>query len=71
MRMMKKVNQRFPCFSYGIRKRGQFDLLNLVFGCVVICGGIVISFGMVNLGSFVATAGLMLELLKLIMEKGV
>ena len=52
-------------------KKGQIDLLNLIFGLLVICGGVVIIFGMVNLGSFIATGGLMMELLKLIVEKGV
>ena len=51
-------------------KKGQVDLLNVIFGLIVICGGGVIAFGMVNLGSLVATAGLMLELVKLVVQKG-
>ena len=53
-----------------MENKGQMDLLNVILGLVVIVGGIVITFGMVNLGSFIATGGLMLELLKLIVEKG-
>ncbi|MFH0711607.1 MAG: hypothetical protein V1889_00610 [archaeon] len=54
-----------------VGKKGQLDLLNIICGLIVICGGVAISFGMVNLGSFVATVGLMLEIFKLIVEKGV
>ena len=54
-----------------VDKKGQMDLLNLIFGLVVICGGVVIAFGMVNLGSLVATAGLLLELVKLVVQRGV
>lgn len=53
-----------------MEKRGQLDLLNVIFGVIVICGGIVIAFGMVNLGSLVATTGLVLELVKLVSQKG-
>ena len=53
-----------------VDKKGQMDLLNLIFGLVVICGGVVIAFGMVNLGSLIATAGLLLELVKLVVQRG-
>ena len=53
-----------------MNKGGQMDLLNVIFGLIVICGGAIISFGMVNFGSLVATAGLMLELVKLVMQRG-
>ena len=33
-------------------------------------GGLLVAFGMVNLGSLIATLGLMMELIKLIIEKG-
>lgn len=53
-----------------VNKAGQLDLLNVIFGLIVICGGVVISFGMVNLGSLIATMGLMLELVKLVIQRG-
>ena len=53
-----------------MKKRGQLDLLNVIFGIIVICGGVVISFGMVNLGSLIATMGLVLELVKLVVQEG-
>ena len=53
-----------------VDKKGQMDLLNLIFGLVVICGGVVIAFGMVNLGSLIATVGLLLELVKLVVQRG-
>jgi len=53
-----------------MNKKGQADLLNILFGLVVILGGAIIAFGMVNLGSLVATIGLMLELVKLVIQKG-
>jgi len=54
-----------------MNEKGQLDLLNIIFGLIVICGGIVISFGMVNLGSLVVTMGLLLELFKLVIQRGV
>jgi len=57
-------------FNMVSKKKGQLDLLNVIFGLVVIVGGVVITFGMVNLGSWIATMGLLLELTKLLAQKG-
>ncbi len=53
-----------------MNKSGQMDLLNVIFGLIVICGGVIISLDMVNLGSLVTSVGLMLELVKLVIQKG-
>ena len=46
-------------------KKAQVDLLNITFGLIVIAGGVIIAFGKVNLGSLVASMGLVFELIKL------
>ncbi len=51
-------------------KKSQVDLLNIIFGIVVISGGIVIMFNRVNLGSLLASMGLVFELIKLVVQKG-
>ena len=53
-----------------MEKRAQMDLLNMIFGLIVISGGIVIMFDYVNLGSLLAGLGLIFELIKLVVEKG-
>jgi len=51
-------------------KKSQVDLLNIIFGIVVIVGGIVIALGKVNLGSLITSMGLVFELIKLVVQKG-
>ncbi len=48
----------------------QTDLLNIIFGIIVISGGIIIAFGKINLGSLIASLGLVFELIKLVVQKG-
>ncbi|MEK6820632.1 MAG: hypothetical protein AABX71_02880 [Nanoarchaeota archaeon] len=51
-------------------KKAQVDLLNLIFGIVVIAGGVVIVFNKVNLGSLIASIGLVFELIKIVVQRG-
>ena len=51
-------------------KKAQLDLLNIIFGIVVILGGVVIALGKINLGSLIASMGLVFELIKLVVQKG-
>jgi len=51
-------------------KRAQADLLNIIFGIIVIAGGIIIMFGKINLGGLITSMGLVFELIKLVIEKG-
>ena len=52
-------------------KRAQTDLLNIIFGIIVITGGIIIALGKINLGSLIVSIGLVFELIKLVVQKGV
>lgn len=51
-------------------KKAQVDLLNIIFGIIVISGGIIIAFDKVNLGSLIASIGLVFELIKIVVQKG-
>ena len=51
-------------------KKGQIDVLNIIFGIIVISGGVIITFGKINLGSLIASMGLVFELIKLVVQKG-
>ncbi len=51
-------------------KKGQLDLLNIIFGIIVISGGVIIAMDRVNLGSLIASMGLVFELIKLVVQKG-
>jgi len=50
--------------------KGQVDLLNIIFGIIVIIGGIIIAMDKINLGSLIASLGLVFELIKLVVQKG-
>ena len=52
------------------KKKAQMDLLNVIFGIIVISGGVIIAIDKVNLGSLIATMGLLFELIKLVIQKG-
>jgi len=54
-----------------IYKKAQIDLLNVIFGLIVISGGVIIAFNRVNLGSLITSLGLVFELIKLVVQKGV
>lgn len=54
-----------------MNKEAQIDLLNIIFGLVIISGGFIIAFGKVNLGSLIASIGLVFELIKLVVQKGI
>jgi len=58
---MKKKNKN---------KKAQVVLLDIIAGGVIIVGGVLVTFGMINLGSLVATVGLLIELIKLVIQKG-
>ena len=51
-------------------KRAQVDLLNIIFGIIVIVGGAIIMIGKINLGGLITSMGLVFELIKLVIEKG-
>jgi len=51
-------------------KKAQADLLNIIFGIIVICGGVIIAFDKINLGSLIVSLGLVFELIKLVIQKG-
>ncbi len=51
-------------------KKAGSNLLNIIFGLIIISGGIIIAFDKVNLGSLVASIGLVFELIKVVIEKG-
>lgn len=53
-----------------VNKKAQADLLNIIFGIIVICGGIIIAFNKINLGSLIVNIGLIFELIKLVIQKG-
>ena len=50
--------------------KAQVDLLNIIFGIIVISGGVIIALNKVNLGSLIASIGLVFELIKLVVQKG-
>ena len=50
-------------------KKGPI-VFDIIAGFILMVGGLLVAFGMVNLGSLIATLGLMMELIKLIIEKG-
>ncbi len=52
-------------------KKGQIDLLNIIFGIIVISGGVFIAMGDVNLGSLIVSLGLVFELIKVVVQQGV
>ena len=52
-------------------KKAQIDLLNIIFGSIIISGGVIIAFNKINLGSLIASIGLVFELIKLVVQKGV
>ena len=52
------------------QKKAQIDLLNIIFGIIVILGGIIIAFNKINLGSLITSMGLVFELIKLVVQKG-
>jgi len=51
-------------------RKAQIDLLNIMFGIIVMTGGIVIAFGKINLGSLIASLGLVFALVKLVVQRG-
>ena len=51
-------------------KKASVDVLNVIFGLIVIVGGVIIMFDKVNLGSLIASMGLVFELIKIVIEKG-
>jgi len=51
-------------------KKASIDVLNIIFGIIVIIGGVIIMFDKVNLGSLIASMGLVFELIKIVIEKG-
>ena len=51
-------------------KKASVDILNVIFGIVVIMGGVMIMFDKINLGSLIASMGLVFELIKIVIEKG-
>lgn len=53
-----------------LNKKGQADLLNIIFGIIVISGGVFIAIGNVNLGSLIASLGLVFELIKVVVQQG-
>lgn len=46
------------------------DILNIIFGLIIMLGGAFILFDRINLGSLIAGMGLVFELVKLVIEKG-
>ncbi len=52
------------------RGRGQADVLNILFGIIIIAGGVIIAFGKINLGSLITSMGLVFELIKLVVQRG-
>lgn len=56
----------------NMRKKGAVLLnpIDLVVGTIVIIGGFSIIFGYVNLGSFFAGIGLLIEMIKIVMKYG-
>ncbi len=53
-----------------VNKKAQINLLDIIFGIIVICGGVIITFGKINLGSLITSMGLVFELIKLVVQKG-
>lgn len=54
-----------------MENKGYVDVLNIIFGVIVMVGGIIIAFDKVNLGSLIASIGLVFELIKIVVEKGI
>lgn len=53
-----------------MNKKASIDVLNVIFGIIVMIGGVIIIFDRVNLGSLIASIGLVFELIKIVIEKG-
>jgi len=53
-----------------MKKKAQTDLLNIIFGIIIISGGVITAFNKINLGSLIASIGLVFELIKLVVQKG-
>lgn len=62
---MLRLNQRDK-----MNKKAYTDVLNIIFGIIVMMGGLIILFDKVNLGSLITSIGLVFELIKIVVEKG-
>jgi hypothetical protein len=54
-----------------MNKKGQSDLLNILFGSIVVAGGALIIFNYVNLGLVITGLGVVFEGIKLVLSQGI
>ena len=53
-----------------MNNKGQITSIEIIAGILLILGGVSIAIGRLNLGSFLATIGLLIEILKELIRKG-
>jgi len=49
----------------------ELNLFDIIAGLIIIAGGVFVTFSYINLGSFLTSLGLVLELIKLLIKQGV
>lgn len=54
-----------------MNKEAQISLIDIIAGLIVIAGGTFVVFSYVNLGTFLASVGLVIEIIKLLIKQGV
>lgn len=52
-------------------KRGQASIFDIIAGAIILCGGAAVMLSYINLGTFLASIGMVLEILKLLLKQGV
>ncbi len=55
----------------GINKKGQVSVFDIIAGAIILGGGAAVMLSYVNLGTFLASIGMVLEIVKLLLKKGV
>lgn len=53
-----------------MNKKGVINPIDLISGFILIIAGVVTAFGNVNFGTVIATIGLLIEAIKIMLQKG-
>ena len=53
-----------------MEKQGIIGPIDIIAGTLLIVSGIIVAFGRVNLGSLIASLGLLIELMKIVINEG-
>ena len=52
------------------KKAQVLNIFDLIVGLIIISGGVFVIFNYINLGSFLTSAGLLLEIVKILFKQG-